>query len=157
MAARVALLQVDQVVLRDHRMVPQAASLTDSCAGTDRHLATYCVFPYRADSGASTENAVSGLDVKEVVNGVRFNVHVQPRACRTEITGIHGTALKVRLHSPPVDGAANEELVSFLAQELGVAKRAVRIVAGQSSRGKTVEVDGVSAVSIVALIRGNGS
>ncbi|HKY98410.1 MAG TPA: DUF167 domain-containing protein [Gemmatimonadaceae bacterium] len=100
---------------------------------------------------------MSGLDVKEGANGVRFTVHVQPRASRTEVAGVHGTALKVRLHSPPVDGAANEELVSFLASELGVAKRAVRIVAGQSSRGKTVEVDGISAVSIVALTRGNGS
>lgn len=100
---------------------------------------------------------MSGFDVKEGVNAVTFSVHVQPRASRTEIAGVHGAALKVRLHSPPVDGAANDELVSFLARELGVSKRAVRIVAGQSSRGKTVEVDGVSAVSIVALTRGNGS
>ena len=100
---------------------------------------------------------MSGLDVKEGANTVRFSVHVQPRASKTEIAGIHGTALKVRLHSPPVDGAANDELVSFLARELGVSKRAVRIVAGQSSRGKTIEVEGVSAVSIVALTGGNGS
>jgi uncharacterized protein len=100
---------------------------------------------------------VSGLDVRESANTVRFSVHVQPRASKTEIAGIHGTALKVRLHSPPVDGAANEELVSFLARELGVSKQAVRIVAGQSSRGKTVEVNGVSPVSIVALTRGKGS
>jgi uncharacterized protein (TIGR00251 family) len=100
---------------------------------------------------------VSRLDVKAGANAVRFSVHVQPRASKTEIAGIHGTALKVRLHSPPVDGAANDELVSFLARELGVAKRAVRIVAGQSSRGKTVEVEGISAVSIVALTGGNGS
>jgi uncharacterized protein (TIGR00251 family) len=100
---------------------------------------------------------VSRLDVKEGANAVRFSVHVQPRASKTEIAGIHGTALKVRLHSPPVDGAANDELVSFLARELGVATRAVRIVAGQSSRGKTVEVEGISAVSIVALTGGNGS
>ena len=100
---------------------------------------------------------MSRLDVKAGANAVRFSVHVQPRASKTEIAGIHGTALKVRLHSPPVDGAANDELVSFLARELGVAKRAVRIVAGQSSRGKTVEVEGISAVSIVALTGGNGS
>jgi len=62
--------------------------------------------------------------------------------------------LKVRLHSPPVDGAANEELVSFLAKALGVSKRSVRIVAGQSSRGKTVEVEGVSPASVDALADG---
>jgi uncharacterized protein len=61
----------------------------------------------------------------------------------------------VRLHSPPVDGAANEELVTFLAKTLGVSKRAVRIVSGQSSRGKTVEVEGVSPASVDAL--GNGA
>lgn len=100
---------------------------------------------------------MSGLEVREGVNVVRFGVHVQPRASKTEIAGLHGTALKVRLHSPPVDGAANDELVSFLARELGVPGRAVRIVAGQSSRKKTVEVEGVSPVSIVALTRGTGS
>ena len=68
---------------------------------------------------------------------------------------MHGAALKVRLHSPPVDGAANEELVTFLAKTLGVSKRAVRIVSGQSSRGKTVEVEGVSPASVDAL--GNGA
>jgi uncharacterized protein len=89
------------------------------------------------------------------VSVVRFKVHVQPRASRTEIVGVHGAALKVRLHSPPVDGAANEELVTFLAKTLGVSKRAVRIVSGQSSRGKTVEVEGVSPASVDAL--GNGA
>lgn len=85
---------------------------------------------------------------------VRFRVHVQPRASRTEIVGRHGAALKVRLHAPPVDGAANDELISFLAKALGVSRRAVRIVSGQSSRGKTVEVEGVSPVSVDALADG---
>ena len=96
---------------------------------------------------------MSGLEVKEGSNTVRFSVHVQPRASKTEIAGLHGAALKVRLHSPPVDGAANEELISFLARELGVSKRSVRIVAGQSSKQKTIEVEGVSPVSIVALTK----
>jgi uncharacterized protein len=97
---------------------------------------------------------LSLLDVRGSENAVRFVVHVQPRASRTEIVGVHGTALKVRLHSPPVDGAANEELIIFLAKMLGVSKRAVRIVAGQSSRGKTVEVEGVSPMSVRALTDG---
>ncbi|HEX6574445.1 MAG TPA: DUF167 domain-containing protein [Gemmatimonadaceae bacterium] len=100
---------------------------------------------------------MSRLEVREGVNVVRFGVHVQPRASKTEITGVHGAALKVRLHSPPVDGAANEELIIFLAHELDVPKRAVRIVAGQSSRAKTVEVDGVSTASVLALANGAGS
>ena len=85
---------------------------------------------------------------------MRFGVHVQPRASRTELAGVHGTALKVRLHAPPVDGAANEELVKFLAESLGVARRAVRIVSGQTSRSKVVEIEGVSVVSVQALADG---
>ena len=56
---------------------------------------------------------------------------------------MHGDALKVRLAAPPVDGAANDALVALLADELDVARRAVRIVSGEASRSKTVEVDGI--------------
>lgn len=100
---------------------------------------------------------MSGLAVATVTGGVRFRVHVQPRASKTEIAGIHGTALKVRLHSPPVDGAANEELIKFLAKQLHVAKRSVRIVSGQSSRGKLLEIEGVSPESVHALGEGAGT
>ena len=82
---------------------------------------------------------------------VRVSVHVQPRASRSEIVGLHGTALKVRLQAPPVDGAANEALVTLLAKRLGVARRAVRVVAGASSRAKTVEVDGITEDAVRAL------
>jgi len=82
---------------------------------------------------------------------VRVSVHVQPRATRSEIVGLHGAALKVRLQAPPVDGAANEALVTLLAERLGVARRAVRVVAGASSRAKTVEVDGTTEDAVRAL------
>jgi uncharacterized protein (TIGR00251 family) len=68
---------------------------------------------------------------------------VQPRASRTEVAGIMEGALRVRLQAPPVEGAANDALVDFLADCLGVPRRAVRIVAGTSSRLKTVEVEGI--------------
>lgn len=88
----------------------------------------------------------------EVRDGaVRVSVHVQPRATRSEIVGLHGTALKVRLQAPPVDGAANEALVTLLAERLGVARRAVRVVAGASARAKTVEVDGTTEAAVRAL------
>jgi uncharacterized protein (TIGR00251 family) len=74
----------------------------------------------------------------------RLVIHVQPRARRTEVAGRHGDALKVRLAAPPVDGAANAELVRFLAEALGVPRRAVRVVAGQTARRKVVEVEGVA-------------
>ncbi len=85
---------------------------------------------------------------------VRFGVRVQPRASRTEIAGLHGDALKVRVHAPPVDGAANDAVVDLLADRLRVARSRVRVVAGQTSRTKVVEVDGVGAQAIHALIAG---
>ena len=82
---------------------------------------------------------------------VRVRVHVQPRATRSEIVGLHGAALKVRLQAPPVDGAANEALVVLLADRLGVARRAVKVVAGASSRAKMVEVEGTTEDAVRAL------
>ena len=84
-------------------------------------------------------------------NSVRVSVHVQPRATRSEIVGLHGAALKVRLQAPPVDGAANEALVTLLAERLGVARRSVRVIAGTTSRAKTVEVDGTTEDAVRAL------
>jgi len=82
---------------------------------------------------------------------IRVPVHVQPRASRSEVVGTHGAALKVRLLAPPVDGAANEALVALLADRLGVARRAVKVVAGASSRAKTVEVEGTTEAAVRAL------
>jgi uncharacterized protein len=84
-------------------------------------------------------------------NTVRVSIHVQPRASRSEIVGLHGAALKVRLHAPPVDGAANEALVTLLAERLGVTRRAVRVVAGGSARAKIVEVEGTTEDAVRAL------
>jgi uncharacterized protein len=85
------------------------------------------------------------LDLRPTQAGVRFTVHVQPKASKTEVAGLHGDALKVRVAAPPVDGAANDELIKHLARVLGVAKTAVQVVAGASSRRKTIEVDGLTA------------
>ena len=84
-------------------------------------------------------------------SSVRVSVHVQPRATRSEIVGLHGAALKVRLQAPPVDGAANEALVTLLAERLGVARRSVRVIAGATSRSKTVKVDGTTEDAVRAL------
>jgi uncharacterized protein (TIGR00251 family) len=94
------------------------------------------------------------LVVHERTGGVRFDVRVQPRARRTELAGLHGTALKVRVQAPPVDGAANAAVVALLADRLDVARSRVRVVAGMTSRTKVVEVDGVSAPAVRALASG---
>jgi uncharacterized protein (TIGR00251 family) len=90
-------------------------------------------------------------------SGVRVAVHVQPRASRSEIVGLHGAALKVRLQAPPVEGAANDALVALLAERLGVPRRAVRVVAGAASRAKTVEIEGTTEAAVRALIAHGGT
>lgn len=86
--------------------------------------------------------------VETTRDGVRIRLHVQPRAARTELAGRFGDAIKVRLSSPPVDGAANEALVGFLADRLGVPRGNVELVAGHASRRKTVRVRGMSAADV---------
>ena len=75
----------------------------------------------------------------------RLKVLVQPRASKTVVVGIHGDSIKIRIAAPPVDGAANEELIRFLAERLGVPRSAVTITSGQSSRRKVVNVEGITA------------
>jgi uncharacterized protein (TIGR00251 family) len=72
---------------------------------------------------------------------VRIAVHVQPKASRTEIAGMHDGCIRIRLAAPPVDGAANTALIEFIAKRLGIAKSRVRIASGASSRRKIVEID----------------
>ncbi len=71
---------------------------------------------------------------------------VQPRSSKKGLGGVTGEVLKVYLTSPPVDGAANEQLIEILSEELGVRKNAVHIVKGLSSREKVIEVEGVEGV-----------
>jgi uncharacterized protein (TIGR00251 family) len=77
--------------------------------------------------------------------GVTFAVRVIPRAGRTAITGVRGDALLVRLAAPPVDGAANDALIAFLARQFDRPKRDVAIVAGPASRDKRVAIRGLTA------------
>lgn len=73
----------------------------------------------------------------------RLAVWVQPRAARTEVAGHYGNAIKIRIAAPPVDGAANEELVRFLAKALSVPRGAVRLKSGAAGRRKILEVEGL--------------
>ena len=74
---------------------------------------------------------------------VTFTVRVIPRSSKTEIVGEHDGALKIKLKSPPVDGAANDELIRFLSKQLGVPRSSVEIVGGYSSRTKRVVITGL--------------
>jgi len=69
-----------------------------------------------------------------------LTLHIQPGAKKTEVAGTHGDALKIRLAAPPVDGKANAALIGFVADRLGLAKSAVSLASGQTSRRKVLEV-----------------
>lgn len=66
--------------------------------------------------------------------------HLQPKASKSEFSGLHGDALKVRIQAPPVEGKANSELVKFLAKQFGVSKSAVSIISGELNRHKRVRI-----------------
>lgn len=74
-----------------------------------------------------------------------LTLHIQPGAKKTEVAGVHGDALKIRLAAPPVDGKANAALIAFVADRLGLAKSAVSLKSGQTSRRKVLEVVGAPA------------
>lgn len=84
--------------------------------------------------------------------GVRLRLRVQPRAARTEFAGTYGDQMRIRLNAPPVDGAANDALVRFLAGRLGVPRGAVRIVAGEKGRTKVVQVEGIGVAEARARL-----
>jgi uncharacterized protein (TIGR00251 family) len=80
----------------------------------------------------------------DVPGGVILSVRVIPRAGRSGLAGTRDGALLVRLTAPPVEGAANAELIEVLSRALGVPKRAVSIESGERGRLKRVRVDGVT-------------
>jgi uncharacterized protein (TIGR00251 family) len=82
----------------------------------------------------------------------RITVHIVPRARATAIAGRHGDAVKIRLVSPPVEGAANDELVRFLAGRLGISRSAVTVVAGHTTRRKIVAIEGMESASVLTSL-----
>jgi hypothetical protein len=87
---------------------------------------------------------------------MRLRVKVTPRASRNEITGLRDGVLSVRISSPPVDGAANDELVRLLSKALGMRRADMRLVSGQSSRHKVLEIDADEPAVIKELRRLHG-
>ena len=85
--------------------------------------------------------AVSAPWRREEPGALVLTLHVQPGAKRTEVAGVHGDALKLRLAAPPVEGKANAELLRFLADEFGVPVRQATLVRGQASRAKWVRIE----------------
>jgi uncharacterized protein (TIGR00251 family) len=84
--------------------------------------------------------------------GIRLTLHVQPGARKSEVAGEHGEALKIRLAAPPVEGKANAELLRWLADYLGVPRKAVTLLNGERNRHKIVAVDGLDAAAALAML-----
>jgi uncharacterized protein (TIGR00251 family) len=85
----------------------------------------------------------AGFQVREDDRGIVFDVLVQPRASRARLGPVHGDRLKVAVTAPPVDGEANAAVIELVARALGVGRGDVEVVAGASSRRKTLRVRGV--------------
>lgn len=72
---------------------------------------------------------------------MKLSIYVQPGAKKTELSGLHDGRPKIRICAPPVDGAANDELIKFVAKFLKMSKSSVRLASGHTSRLKTLEID----------------
>jgi uncharacterized protein len=92
------------------------------------------------------------LELQDREGAITFSVRVQPRASKDEVAGEMGGALKLRLRAPAVEDRANEALVEYLAQLLKTPKAAVRILSGERSRTKRIEIRGVTRQQILALL-----
>jgi uncharacterized protein (TIGR00251 family) len=90
--------------------------------------------------------------VREAPDGVRIDIEVKVRASRTRVLGVKAERLCVALAAPPVDGAANEALVGALAEHFGLPRRQVRLVMGEKSRRKVVELRGLTTSDVLARL-----
>ncbi|MFM9904387.1 MAG: DUF167 domain-containing protein [Pyrinomonadaceae bacterium] len=89
--------------------------------------------------------------VTEKENSIVFSVRVVPRAAKSEIIGEHDGALKVRIASPPVDGAANAELIKLLTNHFSVSRSDVEILSGLTSKTKRIRITGISEIGFPML------
>ena len=91
--------------------------------------------------------------LREGTGRTTLTLHIQPGAKKTEVAGKHGDALKIRLAAPPVDGKANAALINFGADRLGLAKSAVSLKSGQTSRRKVLEITAAPQDTAQRLMR----
>ncbi|RMG74584.1 MAG: YggU family protein [Nitrospirae bacterium] len=84
------------------------------------------------------------IPYKRSKRGIIIEVKVEPRSSRAQVAGLLGEKLKVKLTSPPVEGAANKQLIEVLSKFFGVKKSSISIIRGQSSKNKTIEIEGLS-------------
>ena len=93
-----------------------------------------------------------GLQVSETGGGLTVRLHVLPRAKRGELAGLHNGALKVKVMAPPVENAANRAVIDLFSELLGISKSNLKILAGNKSREKLLQIQGLSMVDFMNLI-----
>lgn len=93
------------------------------------------------------------MNLTQKDGAVVFDVRVVPRASKSEIIGEHDGALKIRIASPPVDGAANTELIRLLAKKLGVSRGDIEIVGGTTSKNKRIKITNLSQSKLEEMIK----
>ncbi len=91
--------------------------------------------------------------LREHDGAVLLSLKVQPRARRTEWAGALGDELRLKVTAPPVDSAANEAVLEFLASHFGLPRRAVSLIRGATSQHKVIRLDGISLADASARIR----
>lgn len=92
------------------------------------------------------------LQIRETGYGLEVRLHVQPRARRCELSGIHGGALKLKVTAPPVDDAANRAILEFFSKLLGISKSGLEIVSGLKSREKVLRIQNFSSRTFLERI-----
>ena len=93
------------------------------------------------------------IEIYEQDDSVTFDVRVIPRSSKSEVVGELGGALKVKLKAPPVDGAANDELIKLLSKEFGVSRSGLEIVSGFTSKSKRIRVNHLTKQQILAVLK----
>ena len=96
---------------------------------------------------------MNALIVRDTKAGAVLSVHIQPKASTTECVGIYGDAIKIRVAASPVDGAANDELIRFLARRFSIPSTSVQIHSGAGGRHKRVLVKGATAQLVMARLK----
>jgi uncharacterized protein len=92
------------------------------------------------------------IQYTEKDRGLTFAVRIVPRASRSEIAGEFDGALRIRIAAPPVEGAANRELIRLLARMFKLPQNAVAIISGAGSKSKIVRIDGADSSKLAQLI-----
>ena len=106
----------------------------------------------KLDTGRFQSKSVASCRIESV--SATLSVRIQPRSSKNDVTVMEDGSLKIRLTAPPVDGAANEALIKFLASELGIAKSQIEIVSGHTAKNKIIRISGIDQEEVRQVLLG---